>query len=71
MSAAVLDIDLQGREVWPVAEVLAARNIPYLFATGYGDVGTGGAPVIEKPFGPKKLAAVLQTLVHGSPDDAT
>lgn len=34
-SLAVLDVNLQGRMVWPVADVLLARGIPFVFLTGY------------------------------------
>lgn len=63
---AVLDINLNGALSYPVAEVLLARKIPVLFATGYG---TGGlpdnlktAPVLAKPFRMRQLAAALVAL---------
>lgn len=34
---AVLDIDLNGTSVVPFAEHLAAKGIPFVFLTGYGD----------------------------------
>jgi CheY-like chemotaxis protein len=37
IDAAVLDINLAGERVFPVAEVLAARGIPFVFYTGYGE----------------------------------
>ena len=33
---AVLDINLAGQWVYPVAETLARRNVPFVFVTGYG-----------------------------------
>lgn len=36
-NAAILDVDLAGRDVYPVAEKLAAMGIPFLFHTGHGD----------------------------------
>jgi CheY-like chemotaxis protein len=36
MDAAVLDVNLAGERVFPVADVLAARRIPFVFYTGYG-----------------------------------
>jgi hypothetical protein len=54
LSAAVLDIDLEGEHVAPVADLLATLGAPFLFATGYGeDCDTGGhadARVLRKPF---------------------
>lgn len=35
ISGAVLDINLAGEEIFPVADLLLARGIPFLFATGY------------------------------------
>lgn len=36
--AAVLDIDLDGRKVFPVADALMDRNVPFVFFTGRGDI---------------------------------
>ena len=36
---AILDADLKGRSVWPVADALVARDIRFVFITGYGDHG--------------------------------
>lgn len=67
--AAVLDINLDGEEVFPVVERLAARGIPFLFLTGYGRAGLQGrwseAPVLQKPFLPADLARHLGQLVAG------
>ena len=34
---AILDVNLHGEKSYPVADLLADREIPYIFATGYGD----------------------------------
>jgi DNA-binding response OmpR family regulator len=66
LSAAVLDINLDGRRVWPVADQLAALGVPFLFATGYGkgcDTGVHrAAPVLHKPFGVEALIATVTAL---------
>ena len=66
ISAAVLDINLAGRHVGPVADRLAALGVPFLFATGYGEGcdtgGHGAAPVLRKPFGAETLAAAVASL---------
>jgi DNA-binding response OmpR family regulator len=36
LDAAVLDIDLHGEPVFPLAEALRARGVPFMFLTGYG-----------------------------------
>ena len=35
LDAAVLDINLNGQKSYPVADALAARGVPFIFATGY------------------------------------
>ena len=54
LSAAVLDINLEGETVSPVADRLAALSVPFVFATGYGEGYNRGlhaaAPILAKPF---------------------
>jgi two-component SAPR family response regulator len=61
--AAVLDVNIAGDEVYPVAEALAARNIPFVFATGYGARGLSGTwrerPIVQKPFQVEHLSQGL------------
>lgn len=70
IDAAVLDANLNGRSVTPVAEVLAQRGIPFVFATGYGESGgaPGGfdAPVIRKPYDVTQVAAAVAELLAAS-----
>jgi CheY-like chemotaxis protein len=67
ISAAVLDINLDGRHVAPVADRLAALGVPFVFATGYGENhdtgGHGTAPTLPKPFGPERLIAAVERLL--------
>ncbi len=61
--AAILDIKLGDQKSFAVAEALAARGIPFVFATGYGD-GQVEDPwrehyVLQKPFAQDQLAEVL------------
>lgn len=64
--AAVLDINLHGTAVSPVADRLAALGVPIIFATGYGkgvDRGAhGAAPLLTKPFGSDELIATIEEL---------
>jgi PAS domain S-box-containing protein len=68
IDAAVLDANLNGRSVTPVAEALTARRVPFVFATGYGETGgaPGGfdAPVIRKPYDVTQVAAAVAELLH-------
>lgn len=62
LDAAVLDVNVRGERIDPVAEALIARGIPVLFATGYGEVrlASGAATtVIDKPYTQEKLARGL------------
>jgi PAS domain S-box-containing protein len=70
IDAAVLDANLNGRSVTPVAQVLAARGVPFLFATGYGEAGgapTGfDAPIIRKPYDVTQVAAAVAELLRAA-----
>jgi len=63
LDAALLDVNLAGQPVFPVADVLRARNVPIVFCTGYGDAGLReadrGAPVLQKPYRARDLAETL------------
>jgi CheY-like chemotaxis protein len=60
---AILDVQLHGKDVLPVAESLERKGIPFVFATGYGKAGLPekyrDAPVLQKPFMPAELKDVL------------
>jgi len=51
---ALLDVNVAGREVFPVAAALKARGVPFVFSTGYGEGGLPddwrGQSTIQKPF---------------------
>ena len=60
---AVLDINLDGRLSFPIADVLRERGIPFVFATGYGVDGVRdeyrAAPILQKPFRSGDLVQAL------------
>jgi CheY-like chemotaxis protein len=67
VDAAVLDLNVAGELVYPVADALATRGLPYIFATGYGAAGLcepyRRRPVLQKPFLPSQLRkAMLDSL---------
>jgi len=71
IGAAVLDVNVAGESVSPIAEVLDGRNIPFIFASGYGARGVEarwtGRPVLQKPFTSNDLrSALLACLRHKS-----
>jgi CheY-like chemotaxis protein len=63
IDAAVLDVNVAGEKVFPVAEKLRDRKIPFVFATGYGAEGVREDlrthPVIPKPFPQSQLEQAL------------
>jgi CheY-like chemotaxis protein len=66
---AMLDVNLAGENSFPVAEILARRGIPFLFATGYGIKGIAeeyrSYPVLQKPFRARDLEQALDQAVAG------
>ncbi len=64
--AAMLDVNLAGEASFPVADLLAERGIPFLFATGYGRQGLEdrfrACPILQKPFRAAELGAALEAL---------
>lgn len=66
LDAAILDVNVGGRQIFPVADRLKARGIPFAFASGYGEAGLieahRGTPVLQKPFRQGDLERVLKEL---------
>ncbi len=67
--AAVLDINVAGEAIYPVVEILASRNVPIAFSTGYGAAGVAAAwrawPILQKPYSAEQLAhALLQAIAR-------
>ncbi len=64
IDVAILDVNLDGRLSFPVADVLAARQIPFFFATGYGRDGLSEAYrtalTLSKPFQIADLARTIR-----------
>ena len=68
IDGAVLDINLHGQMVFPLADALRARGVPFVFATGYGQASIPGGyenvPRWEKPFDADRLARMMPTLLQ-------
>ena len=64
VDAAILDINLGGQPVFPVADALRARGVPLIFSTGYGDDelrhSDRGCAILRKPYRAHELAAALR-----------
>ncbi|RFB85849.1 response regulator [Rhizobium leguminosarum bv. trifolii] len=67
LDAAVLDVNLQGKQVFPVAETLLERHVPFVFTTGY-DASVLPARFksmawCAKPIDMRRLLEVLQSAI--------
>ena len=54
VDAALLDVNVAGKQVFPIAQALKDRGVPFVFSTGYGEGGLPdewrGQPTLQKPF---------------------
>ncbi len=54
IDAAILDVNVAGQTVFPVADALSDRGVPFIFSTGYGEGGLPehwrSHPTVQKPF---------------------
>jgi CheY-like chemotaxis protein len=69
---AILDINLQGTDVQPVAEIVRSRGLPFFFVSGYGSGGLPdgfeGTPVLTKPCSIELLRRTIDVLLaNGEP----
>ena len=71
LDAAILDINVGGAVIFPVADALQERGIPLIFATGYGSRTVPerycGSPTLPKPFTYETLAAALRAVLASQP----
>src|SRR3954454_16183654 len=74
LDGAVVDINLRDERVYPVADALAARGLPFVFLTGYDAQlipdAYAGAPRCEKPVSSALLARKLSKAFHPFGDTA-
>ena len=72
IDAAILDVNLGGEKVYPVADILVGRGVPIVFSTAYGPADLmeryPRARIIHKPYRPEALAEMLIAIAH-SPRD--
>ena len=63
LDLAILDVNVGGQPIYPVAEALDAKGVRYLFSTGYGSNGLEeayrGKLVLQKPFTEKELEKMV------------
>jgi CheY-like chemotaxis protein len=71
LDCAILDVNVNGEMIYPLAQVLADRDIPFLFVTGYNEESVAPQfrhrPMLQKPFRAAELGNLLAGLtVHRS-----
>ena len=68
---AVLDMNLHGEIVYPLAELLTAQHVPFLFVTGYAphtiDPRFSSIPILQKPVLEEQLIMALQKVLGHQP----
>ncbi len=74
LDGALLDVKLHEALCFPVAAILKARNIPFIFMTGYNECSSippefRAAPLVCKPFEKDELRAALALFAHRPADD--
>jgi CheY-like chemotaxis protein len=67
---AILDVNVNGKVISPVAELIQARNRPFIFATGYGSSGLPeeyrDRPALQKPFQLETLARLIDSTLKSA-----
>jgi CheY-like chemotaxis protein len=67
---AILDVNVNGRVISPVADLIRARKRPFIFATGYGSSGLPeeyrDRPALQKPFQLETLARMIDTALKSA-----
>jgi CheY-like chemotaxis protein len=65
---AILDVNLGGKTVEPIAAAVERRGLPFVFVTGYGESGVPerfrGRPFLEKPFAIADLSDLLRAIAR-------
>jgi len=68
VDAAVLDLNIAGDLVYPVADALEKRGLPYIFVTGYGASSLTepyrSRRVLQKPFSRRELLQAMREAVE-------
>jgi nitrogen-specific signal transduction histidine kinase/CheY-like chemotaxis protein len=64
---ALLDVDVGGEPVYPLAQLLRARGVPFVFMSGYGGLegAWAGHPIIQKPFDLAQLKLEIERALAG------
>jgi len=67
---AILDVNVNGKVISPVADLIKAKGRPFIFATGYGSSGLPeqyrDRPALQKPFQIDALGKTIETALRGA-----
>lgn len=67
---AILDVNVGGEQVYPVASALSERGVPLVFATGYGSVGLSDAwrkhVTVQKPYTQDDIVRAVSAAVEAA-----
>lgn len=67
---AILDVNVNGKVITPVAELIKAKGRPFIFATGYGSSGLPeeyrDRPALQKPFQLETLAQLINSTMKSA-----
>jgi len=70
IDVAVLDLNLDGKDTYAIADALQRKSVPFIFATGYASTGRrqeyGNRPVLQKPFQARDLSTALTEALNGT-----
>ena len=70
VDAAILDVNIHGERSYGVADALRRRQLPYIFASGYGDTEHPAehraVPTLVKPYNIDDIQAALQQVFRTS-----
>ena len=65
VQGAILDVNLRGERVYPVADVLRQRHVPFVFASGYsGELEPRAYADVPRCIKPVDFGVLVQTLVE-------
>ena len=68
IDAAILDVHVGGDMIFPVADILVKRGVPFVFSTGHGPADLPrrypDSRLLNKPYSPEQLASVLEDFAH-------
>lgn len=66
----ILDVNLNGRQSYPLANTLASRGVRIIFSTGYGSAGLKEewrtTPILQKPFQARDLERAMRQVFDGA-----